>query len=125
MRICLAFECAKLEGDEKQLGDISMGIGKAYLHQKNYVKAKSWTETCVGYYQQQSQKDQMAALFNLAAIERKLGNLDSFRDMLACCTWYARKRDPELFFKVSGGDSDLSLHSRRVLSHPTVLRKSP
>ncbi|MCA1065729.1 tetratricopeptide repeat protein [Rossellomorea aquimaris] len=94
-----AFECAKLEGDEKQLGDISMGIGKAYLHQKNYVKAKSWTETCVGYYQQQSQKDQMAALFNLAAIERKLGNLDSFRDMLACCTWYARKRDPELFSK--------------------------
>jgi transcriptional regulator with XRE-family HTH domain len=92
-----AFELAKLEGDEKQLGNISMGIGKVYVLKRDLAKSKVWTEKCIHYFLHQGKEDHMAAVFNLAVIERKIGNISSSRKKLAVCTWYARKNNPELF----------------------------
>ncbi|MCR8848371.1 helix-turn-helix domain-containing protein [Rossellomorea sp. SC111] len=92
-----AFELAKLEGDDKQLGNISMGIGKAYLLKRDLVKAKIWTEQCFDYFQHQGKDCHMAAMFNLAVVERKIGDLCSSRKKLAICTWYARKNNQEIF----------------------------
>lgn len=94
-----AFELAQLEGNVKQLGDISMGIGKAYFLEKELVKSKMWTIKCIQYYKHQSINDYMTAVHNLAIIERKMGNLKVYREKLAKCLWYSRRNNEELFSK--------------------------